>query len=346
MKFGDFLFPESRTPETDYQVITEALQETELAEQLGYHSVWLGEHHFDGVCSYADPIAFAGAVVARTKSVHIGFSAVQTAFHHPVRLAEQIALLDNLSGGRIIVGTARGSAFNRYEYRGYGVSYDDARQKLAETEEILIKAWTGEGYHHKGRQWELQIPPLRPKPLQKPHPPLVRAIASEKSLIQMAQQGRPVMMSLQSVDVIRRMFQLYRDTMSNAGYDHHAVERSLSNCWVWFNAMVADTNAEAAQIGRAAYATSMKHVADARIRMNTSAEQAEVEAILQNAAGEPEEDLIHGSPDKLSEKVAALKAAGVSSLMIQFRIGDMPWHTAQNSMRLFAEKVMPQFQEA
>ena len=89
MKFGDFLFPESRTPETDNRVVNEALAEAELAERLGLHSVWLGEHHFDGVCTYADPMAFGGAVVARTSSIRVGFSAVQTAFHHPVRLAEQ-----------------------------------------------------------------------------------------------------------------------------------------------------------------------------------------------------------------------------------------------------------------
>ena len=83
MKFGDFLFPESRTPDTDYTVVNEALAETELADRLGYHSVWLGEHHFDGVCTYADPMAFGGAVVARTNNVRVGFSAVQTAFPSP-----------------------------------------------------------------------------------------------------------------------------------------------------------------------------------------------------------------------------------------------------------------------
>ena len=142
MKFGDFLFPESRTPDTDYRVVNDALAEAELTDRLGYHSVWLGEHHFDGVCTYADPMAFGGAVVARTKRVRVGFSAVQTAFHHPVRLAEQIALLDNLSGGRIMVGTARGSAFNRYEYRGYGVKYEDAQERACSKRS---KSWRRRG---------------------------------------------------------------------------------------------------------------------------------------------------------------------------------------------------------
>ena len=203
MKFGDFLFPESRTPDTDYRVVNEALAEAELAERLGLHSVWLGEHHFDGVCTFADPMTFGGAVVARTSSIRVGFSAVQTAFHHPVRLAEQIALLDNLSGGRIMVGTARGSSFNRYEYRGYGVQYGEAQERLLEAEEILVKAWTESEYRHQGKHWDVDVPILRPKVVQQPHPPLIRAIASEGSLVEMARQGRPFMLSMTSMDTIR-----------------------------------------------------------------------------------------------------------------------------------------------
>ena len=343
MKFGDFLFPESRTPETDYDVVNEALAETELAERMGFHSVWLGEHHFDGVCTYADPMAFGGAVVARTKRVRVGFSAVQTAFHHPVRLAEQIALLDNLSGGRITVGTARGSAFNRYEYRGYGVKYGEAQERLQEAEQLLVKAWSGEPYHHKGKHWDVEIPVLRPKVVQDPHPPLIRAIASEGSLLEMARQGRPFMLSMTSMDRIRHMFDLYRGTMSEAGYDDTRIAEATSNCWIWFNGVVAETDAAAAEIARPANADSLKYIAGGRERMNTTAEQAEVEAIYAGSDAGPEDDLVYGSPETVAETVAALQDAGVGGVMVQFRIGDMSWEAAESSMRLFAEKVMPRF---
>ena len=343
MKFGDFLFPESRTPDTDYQVVNDALAEAELAERLGYHSVWLGEHHFDGVCTYADPMAFGGAVVARTKRVRVGFSAVQTAFHHPVRLAEQIALLDNLSGGRIMVGTARGSAFNRYEYRGYGVKYEHAQERLLEAEQILAKAWSGKRIHHKGKHWNVEIPILRPKVVQKPHPPLIRAIASEGSLLDMARQGRPFMLSMSSMDRIRHMFDLYRSAMSDAGYDDDAIARATANCWIWFNGVVAETDAAAAEIARPAYADSMKYIVDGRARMNTPSEQVEVEAIYANSDAGTEDDLVYGSPDTIAQTVAALQDAGAGGVMIQFRIGDMSWDAMEISMRLFAKKVMPRF---
>jgi alkanesulfonate monooxygenase SsuD/methylene tetrahydromethanopterin reductase-like flavin-dependent oxidoreductase (luciferase family) len=343
MKFGDFLFPESRTPDTDYQVVNEALAETELADRLGYHSVWLGEHHFDGVCTYADPMTFGGAVVARTKNVRVGFSAVQTAFHHPVRLAEQIALLDNLSGGRIIVGTARGSAFNRYEYRGYGVKYGEAQSRLLEAEEILTKAWTEEGCHHKGKHWNVEIPLLRPIVVQKPHPPLIRAIASENSLLQMARQGRPFMLSMQPLDKVRRMFDLYRSAMSDAGFGDDTIAHATGDCWIWFNGVVAETDAEAAEIARPAYAASMRHITGGRERMNTASEQIEVEAIYANSDAGPEDDLVYGSPDTVAAIVAELGDIGVGGVMIQFRIGEMTWKQTEDSMRLFADSVMPRF---
>ena len=97
MKFSNFLFPESKSPDTDFEVVNDALREAVLTEELGFDAIWLGEHHFDGVCSYADPMPFAGAVVARTTRAKVGCSAVQVTLHHPVRLAEQVALLDNLS---------------------------------------------------------------------------------------------------------------------------------------------------------------------------------------------------------------------------------------------------------
>ena len=111
MRFGQFVFPVSHVPENDGAVIDSTLREIELADSLGFEATWLTEHHFDGASAYVDPIVFGAAVAARTKRIKIGFAVVELAFHHPVRLAAQTALLDNLSHGRLIVGTGRGSAF-------------------------------------------------------------------------------------------------------------------------------------------------------------------------------------------------------------------------------------------
>ena len=118
MRFSNFLFPESKTPDGDFEVIEESLKEAELTEELGYEVIWLAEHHFDGGCAYVDPITFASAIAARTNKIKIGFAVAQMALHHPTRFAEQIALVDNISRGRMIVGVGRGTAYNFYEFRG------------------------------------------------------------------------------------------------------------------------------------------------------------------------------------------------------------------------------------
>src|SRR5215471_17827251 len=120
MKFGNFLFPDSRDPARDGDVI------------------WLAEHHFDGICVYVDPISFAGALATTTRRSKIGFAVIQTALHHPIRLAEQLAVLDNITKGRLLVGLGRGSSYNIYDYQGFGIDHHEAQERLEEAENILV----------------------------------------------------------------------------------------------------------------------------------------------------------------------------------------------------------------
>ena len=165
----------------------------ELAEQAGFDAAWLTEHHFDGAVAYADPVVFGAAVAMRTQRMKIGFAVLEMALHHPVRLAVQTSLLDHLSQGRLIVGTGRGSAYNEYEYIGFGITLDQGRDMLDEAEDLMVKAWTGEDVRHHGRYWHGEFPGLRPQPYQTPHPPLVRACISEPSVAEMAEIGRPIL---------------------------------------------------------------------------------------------------------------------------------------------------------
>jgi hypothetical protein len=137
MKFGNFLFPDCRDPERDGVVIDETLREARLADELGVDVIWLAEHHFDGICAYVDPITFAGALATATRHAKIGFAVVQTALHHPIRLAEQLAILDNITKGRLVVGLGRGSSYNIYDYQGFGIDHKEAQARLEEAEEIL-----------------------------------------------------------------------------------------------------------------------------------------------------------------------------------------------------------------
>ncbi|SVD28434.1 uncharacterized protein METZ01_LOCUS381288, partial [marine metagenome] len=231
MRFGSFVFSISADQNADHEVIGQTLREIEIAEEVGFDAIWLTEHHFDGAVAYADPVVFGAAVAARTKRVLIGFAVVEMALHHPVRLAVQTSLLDNLSNGRLIMGTGRGSAYNDYEYIGYGITLEQGREMLDEAEELLVKAWTEDNVVHKGKFWDLSFPGLRPRPYQKPHPPIVRACISEESMIAMGQAGRPVLIGVQTVDTLRHRFGRYKEALEESGLTENQVESTLDQSW-------------------------------------------------------------------------------------------------------------------
>ena len=203
MKFSNFLFPESWDPERDGVVIGETLREARLADELGVDTIWLAEHHFDGVCAYVDPVSFAAALATATRRAKIGFAVIQTSLHHPVRLAEQLALIDHLSQGRLIVGLGRGTAYNIYDYQGYGIDHEEAQARFEEAESIILKAWTQDRVEHQGRFWDLKMPRLRPRPFTKPHPLLIRGASGEQSMVELAHAGRPFLMNVQTNEVTK-----------------------------------------------------------------------------------------------------------------------------------------------
>ena len=344
MKFSNFLFPESKTPDGDFAVIDESLREAELSEELGYDVIWLAEHHFDGGCAYVDPTTFAAAIAARTKRIKIGFAVAQMALHHPIRFAEQIALVDNISKGRMIVGVGRGTAYNFYEFRGFGINPDDAHEMLLEVEDILIKAWTTENYKHDGKYWKLELPVLRPQVYQKPHPPMIRACSGLESTLEMAREGRPFMMNLQSDQVTKERMDQYRAAMSEAGHSDETVARNVGDSWVWRNIFVADTDAEAEAVGVPYFQGMREFLQLNRDRMNTPAElEAQAPRIVGSARDSLEHGLIVGSPETVCERLEKVNDIGVGGLIIHFRLGAMPYDAAANSLKLFAEKVAPNF---
>src|SRR5215471_3572665 len=345
MKFGNFLFPDSRDPARDGIVIDETLREAMLSDELGIDVIWLGEHHFDGICAYADPIAFAGALAIALKRAALGFAVLQTSLHHPIRVAEQIAVLDNLTKGRLIVGLGRGSSYNIYDYQGFGIDHHEAQARLEEAEEIILRAWTEEAFRHDGHFWHLRVPMLRPRPYTKPHPLLVRAASGEASLLELARQGRPFLMNVQSMAVTRRRIELYRDGMHAAGYDDDIVARNLENCWVWRNVFVAETDAEAERLGVPAFQAMVESRATLRNRIyRETGMRIEVPASdLPSARASVEHGFIHGSPGRVAEAIAEIDRLGIGGVIATFRLGPMSHDVAANSLRLFMQRVAPEF---
>ena len=343
MRFGSFVFAISSNPEGDHQVIENTLREVDLAEEIGLDAVWLTEHHFDGAVAYADPLVFGAAVASRTKRVRIGFAVVELALHHPVRLAVQTALLDHLSHGRLTVGTGRGSAFNEYEYIGFGTAMDEGLEMLPEAEELLVKAWTGDDVRHDGRFWKVSFPRLRPRPYQQPHPPLVRACISEDSLVEMAKIGRPVLIGIQTVDTLRRRFGLYHDTMLAADFTEDAVEQAQDESWAQRALYLAESDQEALEVATEALGRYQAHLLEARIKYNPGGVPPRPPGQAPLASEIVDIAFLAGTPRRVAEQIAELKDVGVRNLLLNFNVGQMPPDQVERSLRLFGEKVLPKF---
>lgn len=345
MRFSTFLFPDSRDPAQDGAVIDETLREAMLADELGVDIVWLAEHHFDGISVYGDPMVLAGALAASMRHAGLGFAVIQTALHHPIRLAEQMALLDHMLKGRLIVGLGRGSSFNIYDYQGFGIDHHEAQARLDEAEDIMVKAWTGDAFVHEGRFWQVDVPMLRPRPYTRPHPIVIRGSSTDHSLVDLARQGQPFMMNVQSLETTRRRVDLYRQTMREAGYEEAEVTAKLDASWVWRNVFVAASDAEAERIGVPTFEAMTQARAEMRNRIfaETGQRIAVPPRELPGGRTARGEGLIHGSPATVAEDFAALEQLGVGGVINTFRLGAMPHEVAAESLSLFMREVAPNF---
>lgn len=348
MRFGYFLYPMTLETSRDYQAIKASLVEAELAEELGFDAVWISEHHFTGETAYGDPLVFAAAVAVKTKRVLIGLGVVEMALHNPVRLAIQTALLDNLSQGRLVVGTGRGSNYNAFEYMGFGTTVAQGREQLPEAEDLLLKAWTTEALDYQGKYWRVTFPAVRPRPYQSPHPPLARACINEDSVLEMAQIGRPVLLRGNSIDALGRLIRLYRDTMLAAGFPERQVEQALDQAWVWREAHLAETDDQAFDEFLPEYERASRYMAEVRERWNPPDQEVSRQGLpLPRSAYGPTPDpaaneALVGSPKRVAEQIALLRDAGARNLMLTNR-GLMSEEKTKSSMQLLSQRVMPSF---
>ena len=143
----------------------EALEQIELADRLGLDEVWLGEHRFSRHGLLSGIFSFLGQVVARTTHVRIGTAVIVLPLHNPILVAEEVAMLDVLSGGRIDLGI--GSGYQRQEFEGIGVDMEESRERFVESVEVMIKAWTEETLTYNGRFTNVDNLWVLPKPVQK-----------------------------------------------------------------------------------------------------------------------------------------------------------------------------------
>ena len=351
MKFGWLTLALSPSPEEDAARIDEQLAQACYAEALGFDDIWLTEHYFTGESVYNDPLIFASALAMRTTRVRLGFAVLQMALHHPVRLAVQLALLDNLSKGRLDVGVGRGTIYNEYEFVGYGLRSDDSRARMDEAVEILTGAWTTAPFTYEGAYYQVQIPELRPRPYQRPHPPLWRSVISPASFTECGRLGMPLLTSRLSVARLADCWKLYQEGLEAGGHDAETQRHLLEQAAVWRNVHVADSDAQAEDELAALLRHSRAHMTHVRAAYNP--EDFQVDPAMLNPWSNPdvsdddalryvmESGCIYGTAAHVRDELAALSDAGVKHVLCQTSFGDMAHDKVMAGMRRFGEEVMP-----
>ena len=347
MQFGHFLFHTNMHPSKDAESVQNALAEARLAEALGYDALWFSEHHFSGECGYSDALIMATAVAMQTTRIPLGFAVLELALHHPIRVAVQTSLLDNLSRGRLLVGLARGSAYSAFEFRGFGTSVEEGIARTKEAEDLLIKAWTAEdGLEYNGEYWQVSFPRIRPRPYQKPHPPLFRAAMSQSSIIEMGKIGRPVLLRGKGAREAGEQLTLYRDTMVSSGFNEESIEKTLDQCWVWRDIYLSDTNEQAIEEFKPGFEHFEEVLRGLRAKWSPADAPTSTRTVsmLRESIDDPvAASMIVGTVDDAKERFDELRDAGVRNVMMTHRGDVVTPDQGQRSMHLLAEKVFPSF---
>ena len=349
MQFGMmYLFSEfGEKPQA--QVFKEFLEEVELAEELGFDSVWLPEHHFSIYGMLGDTLTLAAAIAQRTKRIKIGTAVVLLPLQHPVRVAEQAALVDCLSEGRLLLGVGR--AYQPGEFAGFGLDPSTSRDRFFEAMDILLKCFSGETFSHDGEFWSCKDVQLFPKAVQQPHPPIYMAAVSPPSYQLAAQHGLSILRAprFTSLDMVQEQWGVYTKFMNEAGRDPMAQDQPML-----LQTYVAETEAEAkntAEPHAMWYHELLQKVLPGAPGKEVHPSYELYDKVRQAHAKVTYEDLANwgsafGTPEQVADRILTYATeAGVNHWMSEMKFGGMGHEETKRSMRLFATEVMPRVRE-
>jgi alkanesulfonate monooxygenase SsuD/methylene tetrahydromethanopterin reductase-like flavin-dependent oxidoreductase (luciferase family) len=345
MDFGLFFLMQRDEAWSEQAVYDSALEQILAAEPLGYHSAWIAEHHFNDYGLCPAPPVLAAFVAARTRALRLGMGVSLLPLHHPVDLAESLAVLDVVSGGRLDVGIGRGGTLQ--DYQTFQSDRADARARVEEGIALMRQAWQGEPFDFQGRFHSAERLHVRPRPVQRPHPPLFVAANSEDSVLSAARLGLPTLSSFfVAVDELQRRRRLYREVAREAGRTDTEIDAVQRLEWGMRVVHVAPSRAEALRAAEAPFMGYQRKMAVLRsdstggtvpdsfdrrtLRLRPFAEYLETGWTLL------------GTPDEVREGLQQyLEATGYQRVLLLMALPGLDTALALRSMRLFAEQVAP-----
>lgn len=354
MKFGMLHLFENPAGKTEHQIVKEQFDLMRAAEDLGFDSIWPAEHHFSEYGYCASPALSLAAVAAVTKRIRLGTGVVVLPFHNPIRVAEEFALLDLMSDGRVDFGVGRG--YQPTEYKGFQIEQEKSRGIFNESLEIVLQAWTKERVNFKGVHFNIEDQEVRPKPLQKPHPPLWCASTGPETHEIAGRKGLGLLSFTLLVDPeeLKRRIGIYRAGIAQAKpagkfVNDRAATFTMVHC--------AETDKEARATAKRAFEwyarKAFEAVASVGIWQSGKTDMGTYDYLKQMLNVDPatinfdhmeaNDMIICGNPDTCIKKVKRYQEAGCQQLLCFMQIYDIPHQKIMDSIKLWGQHVIPYF---
>jgi alkanesulfonate monooxygenase SsuD/methylene tetrahydromethanopterin reductase-like flavin-dependent oxidoreductase (luciferase family) len=342
MRFG--LFQNIQWPETTDQgsQFSDCIEQTLLAEELGFDSSFFVEHHFTRHGILSATLALLSYIAAKTKTIRLGTAVLVLPFHDPVRLAEEAATVDLLSGGRVDLGVGRG--FQWTEFNGFGLSLEDSTARYDEALDIILKAWREPGrFSYEGQFWRYNDISVEPKPLQMPHPPVWAAAGSVESATKVGRLGlRMQLSSGVSFDRIPVLIEAYQAGLAENGHGFSSDHVLLSRI-----THIESTRAKAWEVANPYYSWFRKMVAEVTpapgqaSRFNSNPLTPKLTGPIGREADDP--GFFFCTPDECCKAVENIGSMGVGQVIFQGNWGGMPQADVVRSLELIGREVIPYF---
>jgi alkanesulfonate monooxygenase SsuD/methylene tetrahydromethanopterin reductase-like flavin-dependent oxidoreductase (luciferase family) len=354
MKFGGFYelqLPKPWTQESDHALIKQALEQVELSDKVGYDYVWATEHHFlEEYAHSSAPEIFLAACAARTKNVRIGHGIVQTppAINHPARVAERIATLDLISDGRVEFGTGAGAT--ETELGGFNVPQEAKKAMQFEGMRTAVRLLVEEPFTgFDGKYVKVPGRNLKPKPLQKPHPPLWMACSNRNSIIQAAKYGMGALtFSFVSPEEAEQWVKDYYHTIEN---ECEPLGYAVNPNFAVAAPFLCDRDREKlASLGMESYGFFIYGLGHYSFFGEHHPGRTDIWHEYKNNPKNfaPPEGRIQdcvGTPDQLRERLRDFESAGIDQVLCISQAGKVPHEMLCSSIELFSKEVLPEFKD-
>jgi alkanesulfonate monooxygenase SsuD/methylene tetrahydromethanopterin reductase-like flavin-dependent oxidoreductase (luciferase family) len=340
--------------EAAQESMEQSLEQFQLADELGFDWVTLAEHHYAPMSLTPNPMVMAGAVTQRVKNAKIALLGANIPILNPVRVAEEFAMLDTMTGGRVVAGMLRGTS---NEYVTYGTNPAESRERFEEALKLIIRAWTEpQPFGWQGRYFEYRAISIWPRPVQKPHPPVYMSGSSPESGQFAARNHIGLGFAVTTLPLATQAFRHYKQIANDSGWDpcpDDVIYRVVVH--------VADTDEQAMEdlqpaggppsaLRAAGFSTSNLSVDDAVARSGYYGQDIENQRGRVRAGGDIHSridngQLLLGSPESVLEQMRRIQAgAGAGIFDLIFNSGGSRDKTLR-SMELFGKHVLPRMHE-